>query len=78
MLPKIDSLTNTNSVKKQRKVSLVVQSGPRGVEVAVAVAGEHGGDILGQQFGQSILVRMAVGSGKERVKASFDTRMAEV
>ena len=42
------------------------------------VAEEYDMDVPGQEFGQSILVRVVVGFGEVRVGPSFETCMVEV
>lgn len=76
--PKTDKSTSMNSVKKRRNIFLVVRVGPQEVELVVAFAEGYDLNILSQEFGQSILVRVAVGFGEVRVKPSPGTCMAEV
>ena len=42
------------------------------------VAEEYDMDVLGQEFGQSILVRVVVGFGKVKMKSLLETCMVEV
>jgi len=70
--------TNMNSVKKRRNIFLVVRVGPQEVELVAVFAEGFDLHVLGQEFGQSTLVRVVVGFGKARVKPSFGTRMMEV
>ena len=75
ILLKKDKSTNTNLVKKQRRISLAGRVCSQKVESVVVIAEGCEAGIPGQEFGRSILV---VGVGKVKVRVSLETCMVEV